>query len=98
MDIKAVSQNISGNVPEQLIPVSEKGAKPFLESLKESMSQVNQLQKVSGESVTDLVAGKDQDLHQTMIAVEKADISFQLMMQVRNKIVSAYEEINRMQL
>lgn len=36
-------------------------------------------------------------LHSAMIAVEKADLSFQLMMQVRNKIVSAYQEISRMQ-
>jgi len=77
---------------------AEKGAKPFLETLKDSLSQVNSLQKEADHSVADLVAGKDQEIHQTMIAVEKADISFQLMMQVRNKILSAYEEISRMQV
>jgi len=39
-----------------------------------------------------------QDIHNTMIAIEKADLTFQLMMQVRNKIISAYEEIMRMQV
>jgi len=39
-----------------------------------------------------------QDIHNTMIAVEKADLSFQLMMQIRNKIISAYEEIMRIQV
>jgi flagellar hook-basal body complex protein FliE len=39
-----------------------------------------------------------QDIHNTMIAIEKADLTFQLMMQVRNKIISAYEDIMRMQV
>ena len=45
-----------------------------------------------------VVEGNGTDVHSALIAVEKADLSFQLMMQVRNKIVSAYEEISRMQL
>ncbi len=70
----------------------------FLDTLKDSLSQVNNLQKTAEQAVTDLVSGKDQEIHQTMIAVEKADVSFQLMMQVRNKILTAYEEISRMQI
>jgi len=70
----------------------------FSESLKESLNEVNELKKIAKESITDLATGKDQVLHQTMIAVEKADVSFKLMMQVRNKILSAYEEISRMQI
>jgi flagellar hook-basal body complex protein FliE len=38
-----------------------------------------------------------QDIHNVMIAVEKADVTFQLMMQVRNKIVNAYQEISKLQ-
>jgi len=41
---------------------------------------------------------ENKDIHTTMIAVEKADMTFQLMMQIRNKITSAYEEIMRMQV
>ncbi len=44
------------------------------------------------------MTGETQDLHTTMIAVQKADLSFQMMMQVRNKIVQAYQEIMRMQV
>jgi flagellar hook-basal body complex protein FliE len=44
------------------------------------------------------MTGQTANLHETMIALEKADVSFQLMLQVRNKIVGAYEEIMRMQL
>ncbi len=72
--------------------------KPFIETLKESLAQVNSLQKDAGTAVGDLTTGKNQEIHQTMIAIEKADVSFQMMMQVRNKILSAYEEISRMQI
>jgi flagellar hook-basal body complex protein FliE len=47
--------------------------------------------------VGDLLKGDRSDVHNVMIAVEKADVAFQLMMQVRNKIVSAYQEVSRMQ-
>ena len=49
------------------------------------------------QQVTDLLKGDRSDVHNVMIAVEKADIAFQLMLQVRNKIVSAYQEVSRMQ-
>ena len=45
----------------------------------------------------ELLNGNGADLHRAMIAVEKADLSFQLMMQVRNKIVAAYQEVSRLQ-
>ena len=44
------------------------------------------------------LAGDGADVHSALIAVEKADLSFQLMMQVRNKILNAYDEINKMQI
>lgn len=60
------------------------------------MSQVQQVQSDASQQVSDLVTGKSGDIHTAMIAVEKADLSFQMMMQVRNKIVSAYQEVSRM--
>lgn len=78
--------------------VSNQGEKPFLDTLKESINQTNSLQLQADQAAADLATGKTQDLHQTMIAIEKADVSFQLMMQVRNKILSAYEEMTRMQI
>jgi flagellar hook-basal body complex protein FliE len=44
-----------------------------------------------------LMRGDQQDIHQVMIAVEKADVAFQLMMQVRNKIVNAYQDVSKLQ-
>ena len=69
----------------------------FGATLKNAINQVNDLQSASDQQVSDLVQGNRQDIHNVMIAVEKADVAFQLMMQVRNKIVSAYQEVSRMQ-
>lgn len=70
----------------------------FGDMLKSAISTVNELQKQSDKEIQKLMTGEAEDLHTTMIAVEKADLSFQMMMQVRNKIVQAYEEIMRMQV
>ena len=69
----------------------------FMETLKTAIDQVQQLQGQADNKVEALLQGNGTDVHSAMIAVEKADLSFQLMMQVRNKIVQAYQEISRMQ-
>jgi flagellar hook-basal body complex protein FliE len=69
----------------------------FGATLKTAIDHVNQLQDVSSQQESQLVQGQRQDIHNVMIAVEKADIAFDLMMQVRNKIVSAYQEVSKMQ-
>jgi len=69
----------------------------FVETLRGAMDQVEQLQGEADGKAAALLEGNGMDVHSAMIAVEKADLSFQLMMQVRNKIVSAYQEISRMQ-
>ncbi|HZX49410.1 MAG TPA: flagellar hook-basal body complex protein FliE, partial [Nitrospirota bacterium] len=68
------------------------------EMLKGSVNKVNTIQNEADQAVQDLLVGKDQNIHQVMIAVEKANLSLQLMMQVRSKIMGAYEEIMRTQV
>jgi flagellar hook-basal body complex protein FliE len=88
-------------VPEIRKPASlgaEKSGTGFGEILKDAISTVNELQKKSDQEVQKLMAGESQDLHTTVIAMQKADLSFQMMMQVRNKIVQAYQEIMRTQV
>ena len=70
----------------------------FLDTLKQSVEKVNALQNQADAAIDDLVLGENKDITQTMIAMEKADISFRLMMQIRNRIVKAYEEVMRMQV
>ncbi len=69
----------------------------FLETLQQSMDQAEGAQGEAATQVAQLLNGQGADLHSAMIAVEKADLSFQLMMQVRNKIVQAYQQISSMQ-
>ncbi len=70
----------------------------FGDVLREAISTTNELQKQSNQEIQKLITGETQDLHATMIAVQKADLSFQMMMQVRNKLVNAYQEIMRTQI
>lgn len=79
-----------------LAPSSASGA-GFREVLGSAMGDIQNLESDAQAKVAGVLEGTGTDVHSAMIAVEKADLSFQLMMQVRNKIVSAYEEISRMQ-
>ena len=65
--------------------------------LRGAMEQVGQLNQDAQHQIGELLQGDRQDIHNVMIAVEKADVTFQLMMQLRNKIVNAYQEISKMQ-
>lgn len=70
----------------------------FGDMLKKAVEEVNGLQQQSADMKTKLLTGQIDDIHQVMIAAEKADLSFQLTMQIRNKVVEAYQEIMRMQV
>ncbi len=74
------------------------GGPGFVDSLKSAIGNVNDAQREAGQAVDALMTGETQDIHRTMVALQQADVSFQLMMQVRNKLVAAYEEIQRMQI
>lgn len=82
---------VSGNTT----PVSGQGP-DFVQTLQDSMQKVEALQTEAEKQVEGMVSGQGVDIHSAMIAVEKADLSFQLMMQVRNKIVDAYQQISQM--
>ncbi len=70
----------------------------FSQTLAQSIQQVSQVQQQADTAIVDLVTGRQQNLHQTMIAMEQAGLAFQTLMQIRNKIIIAYEEIFRMQM
>jgi flagellar hook-basal body complex protein FliE len=74
------------------------GEKSFADSLKEAVQSTNALVKESDVKMQQLATGKTDDIAGVMIAAEKADISMKLMTTVRNKIISAYEEIMKMQV
>jgi flagellar hook-basal body complex protein FliE len=83
--------------PSQLDGGSDGGGLNFGDVLKNAINSVDQVNANAGAQVNSLLQGGSSDMTSVMIAVEKADVSFQLMMQVRNKIVSAYQDIEKMQ-
>jgi flagellar hook-basal body complex protein FliE len=77
---------------------AEEGQKSFAETLKDAVQSVNQLQKNSDVQMEKLATGKAQSIPDVMIAAEKADIALRLMLQVRNKIIEAYQDVMKMQV
>ena len=76
----------------------DQNVKSFGDFLMEALNQTNQLQLESEKVSEDFAAGRIDDIHQVMIVAEKADIALQFTMQIRNKILDAYNEIMRMQI
>ena len=76
-------------------PAETSAGSDFLNELRGAVDQVNQLQSEASTKVSSMLSGNGQDIHSTMIAVQKADLAFELMVEMRNKIVSAYQEISR---
>jgi flagellar hook-basal body complex protein FliE len=70
----------------------------FSQLLRNSLEKVNEYQADADQAIKELTAGRTKNVHETMLAVERADMSLKLMMQVRNKVVDAYREIMRMQV
>jgi flagellar hook-basal body complex protein FliE len=70
----------------------------FGETLQKAITDVNSLQVEAGKAVEKMVGGEAVDLHEVMIAMEKARTSFDLLMEIRNKTIDAYREIMRIQV
>lgn len=93
--IKGINNQIAGEI--SIKPNEKTGKVDFSQVLKDAVLKADAVQKEADKVVKEFSAGKS-NLHETMIAMEKANLSFQLMLQVRNKIVTAYEEIMRTQI
>lgn len=76
---------------------SESESGSFGDVLKGAINSVSNLQNSADQQVSTLMQSGQGDMSKTMISVEKADVAFQLMLQVRNKVVSAYQDIEKMQ-
>jgi flagellar hook-basal body complex protein FliE len=87
---------IISNKPAEVKPALKEPGSSFGEVLENAIQEVNELQTQAGTETQKLMTGEIKDIHTAMIAVQKADISFQMMMQVRNKLVTAYQEIMKM--
>ena len=70
----------------------------FKDVLMANIDQVNQLQQDAEQAIEDLYSGRRDDVDGVLIAKQKADMAFQLLLQVRNKLVDAYEEVQQMRV
>jgi flagellar hook-basal body complex protein FliE len=77
---------------------ADAAGKTFSSILRDSVDKVNLYQHQADTAIKELIAGRTKNIHETMLAVERADTSLKLMMQVRNKVLDAYREIMRMQV
>ncbi len=93
-DIRRQLEDIS--IKSQLTPKNEKSTgASFSSLLNNALNTVNQDQVNADQSIKDYASGRETNLHNTLISLEKADISFKLMMQVRGKLLDAYQQIMR---
>ena len=74
------------------------GGASFSNVLGGFIQEVSDKQAAAGDAVTGLLGGKNVSLHQTMISIEEASVSFQLMVEVRNRLLDSYQELMRMQV
>ena len=96
---KPISRVGNQGIPEQLkksVQLPGEKEKSFDNVLKKIVADVNGLQVQADDLVNKLATDEVTDVHDVMIAVEKANISMELMLEIRNKIVEAYQEIMRM--
>ncbi len=84
--------------PAHRIEADDQRVPAFSETLKKFMSDVNQMQNHADRSIEKMAAGEITDVHQVMVAVEEANTAFSLMMEIRNKMMDAYQEVLRMQI
>lgn len=82
-------QNLKGDKPKE-------GSNNFENLLNDAVEKLNEVQKDTEMAIKELARGGD--VTQAMISIEKADMSFQMMVEIRNRLLNAYEEIMRMQV
>ena len=96
LPIKDIGNTINaGNVSQTKALKNESGSS-FDTVINEAISKVSQVQEDVEKAVSELSSGGD--ITNAVLAIEKADMSFQLMVEIRNKLLSTYEEIMRMQV
>ncbi len=93
--------HIRPTMPNTVLPKGgtnsqQSGDSSFVGHLEKSIQEINALQKNANDQITKLASGEVKDVHQVMVAAQEANLTFSMMMQVRNKIVEAYQEISKM--
>ena len=88
---------ISAQLPGLAPAADGTEAMPFADLMTDAVGEVNRLQDQAGKAVRGLMTGTGVDVHQAMIATQKASMAFELALAVRNKAVQAYQQVMSMQ-
>ena len=99
-EINSIGPIQPGSLPDKLSQAQgvSKDAPSFKDTLSSFMKDVNSMQLKADESINKMAAGEITDVHQVMNAVEEANTAFNMMMEIRNKVMDAYQEVMRMRL
>jgi flagellar hook-basal body complex protein FliE len=84
-------------LPGSAVGASHGPPAPFADILTEAVGQVQQLEAQAGTAIEGLISGKGVDVHEAMIAAQKAGMGFELTLSVRNKALAAYQQVIGMQ-
>lgn len=103
LDTAKINQRKLENLPPVVVEKDNKSSvsnlnTSFAQTFNDAISSVDRSQKNSEKLMTQLATGQKTDVAEVMIAVEKSEIAFQLLTQVRNKIINAYQEVMKMQV
>lgn len=99
MKINGVQQNnIIKNFNERSIENKKENNSSFFSTLQEKLSEVNEKQITADKTTESFIKGEEEDIHKVMLATQEAKMSLELAVQIRNKLVEAYQEIDRMQI
>lgn len=79
-------------------PGSDKSSSSFEDTLENAIGQVDQAQKTSDQQIEAFVAGEQENVHEVMLSMQEANLSFDLMVEVRNRVLEGYQELMRMQV
>lgn len=95
---QTLRESRNDGIKRDVVGINEPGQKSFGDTLKDAVNSVNEMQQTADRKMEDLATGKAKSIPDVMIAAEKADIALKLMVQVRNKVIEAYQEIMKMQV
>ena len=98
ININNLSKTSTAELLQQKNNISNPSENIFAQQLKSAINSVNAHQVDSEHAIADMATGQVKDLHQAALAISKAETSMKLMLEIRNKALSAYKELGRTQL
>lgn len=97
-NVTGLSGASTAELLKQKSKVENSNGDNFAQHLKSAIDETNEIQKESEQAIADMATGQVKDLHQAALAIGKAETSMKLMLEIRNKALSAYKELGRTQL